>query len=34
MIANQPALDATCKLMCTWGGAIQFTAPAQFTVEL
>ena len=27
-----PALDDMSKLMCTWGGVIQFTAPGEFTV--
>ncbi|WP_231621572.1 DUF4280 domain-containing protein [Sphingomonas sp. 37zxx] len=34
LIGSQPALDSTCKLMCNWGGVIQFSAPSQFTVEL
>ncbi|MFO1272948.1 MAG: DUF4280 domain-containing protein [Rubrivivax sp.] len=31
LVANMPALDNTCKLMCTWAGVIQFTMPGQFT---
>jgi hypothetical protein len=32
MIANMPAVNSDCKLMCNWGGVIQVVAPAQFTV--
>jgi hypothetical protein len=32
MIANMPAVNNSCKLMCNWGGVIQVVAPAQFTV--
>lgn len=31
LVANMPALDNTCKLMCLWAGVIQFTMPGQFT---
>ncbi len=31
LVANMPALDNTCKLMCIWGGVIQFTMPGQYT---
>lgn len=31
LIANQPALDNTCKLMCVWAGVIQFVMPGQTT---
>lgn len=34
LIGNMPALNDTCKLMCTWGGIIQFTAPGQATVQV
>lgn len=34
MIGNMPALNDTCKLMCLWGGVIQFTAPGQATVQV
>ena len=34
LIANIPALDNTCKLMCAWGGAIQITNAGQTTVEV
>ena len=31
LVNNMPALDNTCKLMCNWGGVIQFTMPGQMT---
>jgi len=34
LIANMPALDNTCKLLCAWGGAIQITNAGQATVEI
>ena len=34
LIANMPALDNTCKLMCAWAGVIQITSPGQATVEV
>jgi len=34
LIANMPALDNTCKLMCAWGGVIQITNAGQATVEI
>lgn len=34
MIGSIPALNDTCKCMCMWGGVIQFTAPAQVTVQV
>jgi hypothetical protein len=34
LIANMPALDNSSKLMCAWGGVIQFTAPGQTTVQI
>ena len=33
-IANLPALDTSCKLMCAWAGQITVTLPAQFTVTV
>lgn len=33
LIANMPAVDSNCKLMCNWGGVIQVVAPGQFTVQ-
>lgn len=29
MLGGYPALNNTCKLMCAWGGVIQFTNPGQ-----
>jgi hypothetical protein len=34
MVANKPALNNSAKLMCTWAGVIQFTAPGQFTEQV
>jgi len=34
MMGTFPAIDNMSKLMCTWGGVIQFTAPGQLTVML
>lgn len=34
LIANVPALDSNCKLMCNWGGVIQVVAPGQATVQI
>ncbi len=34
LIANMPALDNTCKLMCAWAGVIQITNAGQATVEI
>ena len=31
MVANQPALDDTSKLMCMWAGVISVTSPGQMT---
>src|SRR6188768_2299458 len=33
LIANMPALNNSSKLMCNWGGVIQFTVPGQTTVQ-
>ncbi len=32
MLGNFPTLDNVSKLMCVWGGVIQFTTPGEFTV--
>lgn len=32
LIGNMPALDANCKLTCSWGGLIQITSPGQFKI--
>lgn len=29
LIANKPALNSSCKLMCNWGGVIQINNPGQ-----
>ena len=34
LMGTFPALDNTAKLICTWGGVIQFTAPGQVTVQV
>lgn len=34
MVGNQPALNSTCQLMCTWGGVITVTNPGQQTVNV
>ena len=31
MLANQPSLDNTCKLMCNWAGVISVVMPGQVT---
>ena len=33
LLANMPTLNNSSKLMCNWGGVIQFSTPGQFTVE-
>jgi hypothetical protein len=33
-LGNFPALDNVSKLMCTWGGTIQFAAPGEATVNV
>ena len=33
LIANMPTLNNSSKLMCNWGGVIQFTAPGQATTQ-
>jgi len=32
LLGNAPALDNMSKLMCIWGGVIQFITPGEFTV--
>ncbi len=34
MLGNQPALDNTSKLTCTWAGVISVTVPGQFTEQI
>ena len=32
LVGNMPTLNDSSKLMCAWGGVIQFTAPGQTTM--
>jgi hypothetical protein len=34
VIGGMPVLNNSCKLACMWAGIIQFTAPAQVTVQV
>jgi hypothetical protein len=34
LIGNKPALNNSCKLMCTWGGVISVVAPGQMTTNV
>ena len=34
MLGNAPALDNVSKLMCIWGGVIQFSTPGEMTVKV
>ena len=34
LIANQPALNDGCTLMCAWGGTIEVTNAGQSTIEV
>ena len=34
LLADNPTLDNTCTLMCTWGGVIQVVVPGEFTVSV
>ncbi len=34
LIGNKPALNNTCKLMCTWGGVISVVSPGQMTTNV
>ena len=34
LIGNIPALDNVSKLMCAYGGVVQFTTPGQFTHQI
>ena len=34
LLGNAPTLDNISKLMCVWGGVIQFTTPGEFTVNV
>jgi hypothetical protein len=33
-IASQPALSASCQLLCQWGGQIQVTTPGQTDIDV
>ena len=34
LLANMPVLNNSSKLMCMWGGVIQFSMPGQMTVQV
>ncbi len=34
LIANFPALNNSCQLMCMWGGVIQINNPGQNTIQV
>jgi hypothetical protein len=34
LLANQPALNNTSKLMCNWGGVISISMPGQTTEQI
>jgi hypothetical protein len=34
LLGNSPTLDNVSKLMCMWGGVIQFITPGEFTVNV
>lgn len=34
LLGNQPSLDNTCKLMCTWAGVISVAMPGQMTHQI
>lgn len=34
LLGNAPSLDNVSKLVCAWGGLIQFVTPGEFTVEV
>jgi hypothetical protein len=34
LLADNPTLDNTCTLMCTWGGVIEVVVPGEFTVSV
>jgi hypothetical protein len=34
LVASQPALDDTSKLMCMWAGVISITSPGQMTEKI
>jgi Domain of unknown function (DUF4280) len=34
ILGNFPTLDNVSKLMCIWGGMIDFVTPGEFTVQV
>ena len=34
LLGNAPTLDDAAKLMCVWGGVIQFVTPGEMTVKV
>jgi hypothetical protein len=34
ILGNAPTLDNVSKLMCIWGGVIQFSTPGEMTVKV
>ena len=34
LIGGKPALNNTCKLMCSWGGVIQITNPGTTNIQV
>jgi hypothetical protein len=34
LIANMPALNDSCKLMCAYAGVIQIVSPGQATIQV
>lgn len=34
LIANKPALNNSCKVMCAWGGSISIVMPGQQTIQI
>ncbi len=34
MVGNKPALNNSSKLMCAWGGVIDFASPGQTSIQI
>ncbi|RCX11379.1 uncharacterized protein DUF4280 [Anaerobacterium chartisolvens] len=34
MVGNKPALNNSSKLMCAWGGVIDFVSPGQTSIQM
>ncbi|MFC6232110.1 DUF4280 domain-containing protein [Paenibacillus allorhizosphaerae] len=34
LVANMPALNSSCKLMCNWAGVISVAMPGQMTIQV